>query len=83
MGWRKVTQSIYQCKNNIMKFLGTREYNTASSKWAEWECMDFLLDRKLITKKDYDLSSIVHHNSWVWYYVDARWGNTKFSIRVL
>jgi len=67
----KVTVNVYQCKKNIMNYIGQATWNTAGYKGETSEVYDLLLEKKLVSKKQYDLAG--------GYYSHIKNGNFKIS----
>ena len=48
--------TIYQIKNNMPKYIGSLEYSTGSTRGAQHETFNFLMDNGYIPKKYYNSS---------------------------
>lgn len=50
---QNVTVEIYKNSKSMLDYQGAVKFNTGSTKGAESEVLDFLLEKKMITKKLY------------------------------
>jgi hypothetical protein len=50
---QKVTVNVYQCKKNIMSYVGECTWNCASYKGEDSEVLTLLMNKGLVSKKDY------------------------------
>lgn len=66
---------VYTNKKSVLDSVGTVDFNTASYKGDEGAVMDFLLEKKLITKKLY--------NSNNGYYMYKMKTDKKLSIQII
>ena len=55
-GWYNITLKIYSNIKNNLQYIGTIKYCTASTRWADSEVYNFLIDNKYIPKKAYKYS---------------------------